>query len=381
MTAPTGLTQRGRRVRYCTRCLMPDTRPRVVFDEHGVCNACLNADHKRTIDWHGRRDEFQRLIEPFRSRDGRWDCIVPWSGGKDSSSIAWRLKFDFGMNPLLVTFAPLVPNEVGMQNRELMIQAGFDHIYFRANQQVHRRLSRRFFVERGNMKVAWDAGVNAVPLQVAVHYQVPLVFYAEHGESEYGGRVLSEESKMIRNVTEVIEHQVGDDPRNWVDDEIGIGDLNPYHYPAAKDVDALGVRAFYFAYFFRWSMYENYEFMKSKLPFVTHPAGRTSGTFTDFDSLDDKSDDLYYYMQFIKFGFGRAVRDASRMIQNGQMSRDEGLALARRYDGEFPQEHLGAMLDYLQMGEAELMATIDMHRNPELWFQDGGQWRLRYPLE
>lgn len=381
MTTPHTAPGLGRRVRYCRRCLMPDTRPRIVFDRDGVCNACLNADAKQAIDWTARREEFLRLVEPYRSKDGRWDCVVPWSGGKDSSSIAWKLKFELGLNPLLVTFAPLIPNEVGMRNRETMIQAGFDHLYFRANQRVHRQLSRRFFVERGNMKVAWDAGVNAVPVQVAVQYRIPLVFYAEHGESEYGGRVLSEESKKLRNLTEVIEHQVGDDPRNWVDDGISESDLNPYLYPDASEVAALGVRAFYFAYFFRWSMYENYQYMRSKIPFATHPAGRTPGTFTDFDSLDDKSDDLYYYMQFIKFGFGRAVRDGSRMIQNGHMTRDEALDLARRYDGEFPEEHLEAMLDYLGMSRAELIEIVDRHRNAELWVRDDGRWRLRFPLE
>jgi N-acetyl sugar amidotransferase len=372
---------RGRHVRYCRRCLTPDTRPRIVFDDSGVCNACRTADEKQTIDWAARRAEFEALIEPYRSRDGRWDCVVPWSGGKDSSSIAWKLKFEFGLNPLLVTFAPLVPNDVGMRNRELLIQAGFDHLYFRPNQKVHRHLARRFFIERGNPKVAWDAGVNAVPVQVAVKYEIPLVFYAEHGESEYGGRVLSEQHRKMRDITEVIEHQVGDDPRNWVDDVVSESDLNPYVYPAAPDVARVGVRAFYFAYFFRWSMFENYQYVRDRVPFATHPGGRTQGTFTDFDSLDDKSDDLYYYLQYVKFGFGRAVRDGSRLIQNAHTSRDEALQLARKYDGEFPSEHLDVMLDYLGMSRDELLQTIDLHRNPELWEKTDDGWRLRYPLE
>jgi hypothetical protein len=267
-----------------------------------------------------------------------------------------------------------------MRNREAMIQLGFDHIFFRPNQRVHRHLARRFFVERGNPKVAWDAGVNAMPLQVAVQYGIKLVFYAEHGESEYGGRVLREESSKMRDLTEVIEHQVGDDPRNWVDDVVSEADLNPYLYPDADDVEANGVRAYYFAYFHRWSMLENYHFIRDKLPFSTHPAGRTQGTFTDFDSLDDKSDDLYYYLQYVKFGFGRAIRDACRMIQNNQMTRAEGLELAQKYDGEFPDEHLDAMLDYLSMDRDELVATIDLHRNPELWSEEDGEWRLRYPV-
>jgi N-acetyl sugar amidotransferase len=360
---------------------MPDTRPRIVFDDDGVCNACRYAEAKDRSDWDARRAEFLELVEPYRSQDGGWDCIVPWSGGKDSSTIAYRLRFELGLNPLLVTFSPLIVNDVGSRNREAMIQLGFDHVFFRPNQRVHRHLARRFFVERGNPKVAWDAGVNAVPLQAAASYGIRLVFYAEHGESEYGGRVLGEHSAKIRDLTEVIEHQVGDDARNWVDDVVTEADLNPYVYPDPGRVADVGVTALYFAYFFRWSMLENYHFIREKIPFSTHPDGRTPGTFTHFDSLDDKSDNLYYYLQYVKFGFGRAVRDACRQIQNGQMSREEGLELARRYDGEFPEEHLDDMLDYLSMSRDELVETIDLHRNPELWARDAdGSWLLRHPL-
>src|SRR5262249_15052099 len=158
---------------------------------------------KKGVDWEARRKEFLSMLDNFRSKRGEWDCVVPWSGGKDSSSIAYKLKFEFGMNPLLVTFSPMLPNEVGNQNRETLIRYGFDHLMIRPDQRVHRLLAKRFFIERGNPKVAWDAGVNAAPMQIAVKFGIPLVFYAEHGESEYGGRVLSEESKKLRDFTEV----------------------------------------------------------------------------------------------------------------------------------------------------------------------------------
>jgi hypothetical protein len=270
-------------------------------------------------------------------------------------------------------------NEIGAANREALIRDGFDHVFFRPDQRVHRHLARRFTIERGNPKVAWDAGVNTVPLQIALRYGIKLIFYAEHGESEYGGRVLSEEHRKRRDLAEVIEHQVGDDPRNWVDDVVAERDLNPYVYADPEEIDAAGLRAYYFAYFFRWSMYENFQFIRDRIPFTTHPRGRTPGTFTDFDSLDDKSDDLYYYFQYVKFGFGRAIRDASRFIQNGHMTREEGLGLVRKYDGEFPEAYLDELLDYLSMSREELAEVVDLHRNPELWSNDGGAWKLRYP--
>lgn len=370
-----------REIKYCTRCLMPNSRPRIVFDEEGVCNACRHAEHKQTgIDWELRKKEFVEILDRFRSKDGSWDCVVPWSGGKDSSTIAYKLKYEFGMNPLLVTFSPMMPNEVGNHNREELIRAGFDHHFFRPNQKIHRRLAKRFFIERGNQKVAWDAGVNAVPIQIAVSYEIPLIFYAEHGETEYGGKVIHNESGKTRDFTEVIEHQIGDDPTNWVDEEITENDLQPYIYPEFDKIRKAGVTAYYFAYFNKWSMYENFQYIREKINFMTHPKGRTVGTFTYFDSLDDKMDPLYYYMQFIKFGFGRAIRDASRMIQNGHMTREEGVELAEKYDSEFPDEFFDEVLEYLDLTEEEFHHIVDKHRNPEIWQKEDGKWRLRYPL-
>lgn len=371
----------GREIYYCKKCLTPNSRPRIQFDAQGVCNACRNAEEKSRICWEDRKKEFLDLLASYRSKNGTWDCIVPWSGGKDSSSIAWKLKHEYGMNPLLVTFSPMLPNDVGNHNREALIRAGFDHLFFRPNQKIHRILAKRFFIERGNPKVAWDAGINAIPVQVAVKYNIKLIFYAEHGESEYGGRVLNEESKKIRDFTEVIEHQIGDDPRNWLMEEVFPTDLNPYLYPSAEEIYKTGVKAMYFAYFHRWSMFENYTYIKDKIDFRTNPHGRTCGTFTDFDSLDDKFDDIYYYMQYIKFGFGRCVRDTSRFIQNGHMTRKYALELCQKYDGEFPNLWLDDILEYLDINEQELHNIIDQHRNEEIWHRDTEYfWKLNFTL-
>jgi N-acetyl sugar amidotransferase len=368
------------RINFCKKCLMPDSRPRIEFNLEGVCNACLYSERKiQEIDWNARRQEFFDYVERYRPKSGPYDCIVPWSGGKDSSAIAHKLKFEFGLNPLLVTFSPLLPNDEAVHNREELIKLGFDHVLVRPNQKVSRSLAKRFLVERGNPKVHWDAGVNSAPVRAAIQYGVPLIFYAEHGESEYGGRVLNEESQKIRNFTEVIEHQIGDDPSNWLDSDIELRDLFPYQYPDLDDVDRVGVHALYFAYFFRWSMKDNYEYIKDKVNFMVNKNGRTDGTFTNFDSLDDKIDNLYYYMQFIKFGFGRCTRDVCRYIQNNQMSRKQGLELVRLYDCEFPKSNFNDNLDYLSMTETEFHDVVDLHRNSEIWEKQDSGWTLRHP--
>lgn len=364
-------------IKFCATCLMPNSRPRIVFDAQGICNACHTAAAKAQIDWGARRAEFEALIAQYRGQ-GPYDCIVPWSGGKDSSTIAYKLKFEFGLNPLLVTFSPLMPNEIGVHNREALLRAGFDHVMVRPNQKVSRRLARRFFIERGNPKVHWDAGINSAPVQMAVRLNIPLVFYAEHGESEYGGKLLSEEHAKIRDITEVLEHQIGDHPSNWADEEIFERDLAPYLYPEIEDVRRVGVKAMYFAYFFPWDVVDNFNYIRERIDFRTWPGGRVAGTFIDFDSLDDKIDNLYYYMQMIKFGFGRASRDASRQIYRGRMTRPQAVEMARQYDEEFPRTFFADDLDYLGLTEPEFYRLVDEHRNPEIWKFEGNQWKLRY---
>ena len=368
-------------IRVCKKCLMPTTRPRVLFNDAGVCNACTNAEDKKAINWHDRRQQFLEYVDRYRARDVPYDCLVPWSGGKDSTAIALRLKEEFNLNPLLVTFSPLLPNEVGNHNREQVLKVGFDHVFIRPNQKVAMHLARRFFRERGNPKAAWDAGVTAATVQEAVKYNIPLMFFAEHGESEYGGRVLSEKHKRERDITEFLEHLVGDDPINWVDEVVEERDLAQYIYPDLDDVEKVGVKALYFSYFFKWDVYENYKYVDDRIEFRKAASGRTDGTFTNYDSLDDKIDNIYYYMQLIKFGFGRAVRDSSRLIQLGHMTREQAVEQVRQYDAEYPRTHFEDSLEYLALSKSEFDEIVDMHRNPEIWTQVNTEWQLRFKIK
>jgi len=377
-------------IKICKLCTTPSSRPRISFDSSGVCNACNNSKKKKKIDWKQRKKEFLVICDQIKKVAKRfgneYDCVVPWSGGKDSTSIALKLKFEFGLRPLLVTNSPLIPNKIGEKNREILLDKGFDNIFIRPNQKIAKHLARRFFIERGNPKVAWDAGVNVVPVKVAIKFKIPFIFYAEHGESEYGGLVLNEQSSKLRDYEEVIEHQIGDYPENWIDEIVDRKDLNFYIYPDAREVKNINLKAYYFSYFFKWSMADNYDYVKKNLSnFLLNDNGRTTGTFTNFDSLDDKIDDLYYFMQFIKFGFGRAVRDTSRFIQNDRMSKKEAIEIVKKYDGEFPSKNLDEVLNYLALEESDFQKIIDKHRNIEIWKKNNhnnwlSSWELKNKL-
>lgn len=367
-------------IKYCKKCLTPNSRPRIVFDLNDICNACHTAEEKNKIDWRAREDEFKELIYELKKLGCVYDCVVSWSGGKDSSSIAYKLKYEFGLNPLLVTASPLIPNELALHNRNEMLKLGFDNVLITPSVNVSTYLSKRFLVERGNPKVHWEASKEAIPLITALRYEIPLIMQAEHGDSEYGGLVLSEESKKIRNYTEIVEHIVGDDPTNWIDDFVTENDLFYYRYPDRKKIEELDLKVMYFSYFFRWSMYENYKYIRDKINFKTAPFQRTDGTFTNFDSLDDKIDTLYYYLQYIKFGFGRASRDASRLLNNGHITKEQAIEYIYKYDHEFPRVYLDDQLNYLGITIDELNSIVDKHRNPEIWYKDNNNlWKLKYP--
>jgi N-acetyl sugar amidotransferase len=367
------------KILICKNCFMPSSRPRIHFDENGVCNSCNYQKKKSLIDWAGRRSEFEKICNQHRSKNGEYDCIVPWSGGKDSSSIAYKLKYEFKMNPLLTTFSPLIPTKIGQENRELLINKGFDNYFFRPNQKISKYLSKRFFIERGNPKIHWDAGINSFPLTVALEKKINLIFYAEHGESEYGGRVLHANSDKLRDISEVLENQIGDDPSNWEDDFVTQSDLNVYKYPDVNELKNNQINAYYFSYFFKWDVYENFKYVKDKFNFKQMDE-RISGTFQNYDSIDDHIDPLYYYMQYIKFGFGRCLRDASRLVQNKHLERNLGINYIKKYDGEFPDKVLDKCLKYLDMSLLEFNEIIDKHRNKEIWELNGNKYKLKFNI-
>jgi N-acetyl sugar amidotransferase len=367
-------------IEFCRRCVMPSSRPRVTFTD-GVCNACHWAEEKQRIDWDGREEEFRHVVREHRG-NGRYDCIVPFSGGKDSSVVAYKLR-EAGLHPLLVCYGQLLWTDVGRANFDRMCDLGFDILYFRHNQRVSRYLARRFFIERGHPKQHYDSAVGSLPVQVAVAYRIPLIFYAEFGEAEYGGHILSPEHHRTRDMAEVLENLVGDDARNWADSVVSEADLAPYIYPDPADVAAVGVKAYYYSYFFKWSAFENALFAQKHLGFVgveDSPGvpGRSDGSFEGIDSIDDKIDDLDYWCMFLKFGFGRATRFACRMIQSGYLTREAALPLIQQYDGEFPRRYLPDILDYLGLGVNELREIADKHRNSELWEQKGHIWALKH---
>lgn len=369
---------------YCKKCVMSNQRPRMHFNDDGVCGQCLYSVYKQTmVDWDKREKELETLCDKFRSNDGSWDVIVPASGGKDSSYVAYVLKEKFGMHPLTVTWASAIPTDIGSKNLFNFIQSGYDNILISPNGIIHRKLSKLTFTEYGENFLPFSYGQLHVPLHIAVKFKIPFIMYGENGELEYGGNLKNYNKPQL----DVFGHDYilekfapsskPTDPNRWQDNGFSQKDLTFYMPPSVQDLKNVGIEEHYYSYYEDWMPEKHYEVAKKHFNFLTNPAGRSEGTYTDFASLDDKTDGFHYYLMFIKFGIGRATSDAAHQIRHKIITRDEGVELVLKYDGEYPKMFENEFLDYMNMNKNELENIIDKFRREIIWKKENNEWLLK----
>lgn len=368
-------------VKYCARCVISNQRPRIHFDEQGVCSACRFAEHKQKgIDWTKREHELIKLCDQHRSKDGSWDVIVPASGGKDSTFVAHQLKYKYGMHPLTVTWSPHLYTDIGWKNFQNFIHVGgHDNILGTPNGRVHRQMTRLAFEHLGDPFQPFIYGQKAFPMQMAVKHGISLVMYGEDGEVEYGGDRHAADRCGHDASGDLVKHYFsGVGPLEWLKHGIDLADLKYYLPPDQKACERADLKIRFFGYYKKWVPQENYYYAVEETDFQANPDGRSEGTYSKYASLDDRLDGYHYYLGFIKFGIGRTTSDAAHEIRDGHISREEGVALVHRYDGEFPKKHFKEFLEYTGLSEARFWEVVDGFRPPHLWEKAGSTWRLKY---
>lgn len=365
---------------YCTKCTISNQRPRITFDENGVCSACNYAEYKRSqIDWKQRELELVELLDQHRKNDGSYDVIVPCSGGKDGSFVAHQLKYKYGMNPLTVTWAPHLPTEIGRQNLDNFIASGFDNILGTPNGKVHRLMTKLAFLHVGDPFQPFIYGQTNFPMKVAVQNNVSLIMYGENGEVEYGGDM----KNAFRPNREIKDHDKhyfsGLPPEFWTQHGISEKDISPYKAPSYESILKNKTDIHFYGYYKFWDPQENYYYCSKNTGFTANPE-RSESTYSKYASLDDKLDGFHYYLGYIKFGIGRTTSDTAHEIRDKKITKDEGIALVKRYDGEFPKKHYRSFLSYCDVSEEEFWQVVDSWRSDHIWKQDNGVWKLRNPI-
>ena len=406
-----------REVRFCRSCVISNQRPNsaveyqhtraskkqtIVFDEHDICDACRIAEWKRgEIDWRARERQLIELCDRHRRNDGSYDCIVPGSGGKDSFYAAHLLKYKYGMHPLTVTWAPHVYTDWGWKNFQAWIHAGFDNYLCTPNGKVHRLLTRLAVENLFHPFQPFILGQKSLAPKMAVLHKVPLVFYGEN-EAEYGNP-----QDDMNSAKRDWSYFTASDPANIflggtsvqdLERVFGVdrSELQPYMPADPQDVEALGMEVHYLGYYIKWHPQSCYYYAVEHGGFQASPE-RTPGTYSKYNSIDDRIDDFHYYTTYVKFGIGRATYDAAQDIRSGDINREEGVALVKRFDGEVPERFAEEIFRYLSLPPKEFpaasrafaqpivdrdyfMALADQFRSPHLWTNEGGQWRLRHTV-
>lgn len=302
--------------------------------------------------------------------------IVPCSGGKDGSFVAHQLKYKYNMNPLTVTWAPLVYTEIGRKNLDNFINSGFDNILGSSNQKVKKKLASLSFKHLGDPFQPFIYGVANFPLTISVNYNIPLIMYGENGEVEYGGD-MKNAYRPTREISDHDKHYFSNmPPEIWEEYGLTKKDLYPYLSPDYEKIVNNKTEIHFFGYYKMWDPQENYYYCFKNTDFSSNPE-RTEGTYSKYASLDDKMDGFHFYLSYIKFGIGRATSDSAHEIRDGKITRDEGAALVKKFDSEFPERYYREFLEYCDISEQEFWDVIDSWRSDHIWEKSNSGWHLK----
>ena len=381
-------------VKWCKRCTISNQRPRIVFDENDICTACHNVDYKESINWSDREGELLQLLDQHRSKNGEWDVIVPSSGGKDSGYVAHILKHKYQMSPLLITWSPLSYTNIGLENFNNLNDAGFQSIKYSHNGFLNRKLSRLCLEEFGDAFHTFILGQVYFPIHMALKFNIKLIFYGENGELEYAGdpaskdkpyKDLIEDEAWINGylkgtpINKLVEYGIKN--KSYMEGlKCNKSDLKFYNPPNKSEMLEKGISKNYFMnYFLKWDPQENYYYCARNTGLKPNPE-RSEGTYSKYASLDDKFDGFHYYMRYIKLGLGRCIEDTSHEIRDGLITREEGIDLIKKYDGEFPKKYFNEFLNYLEISENEFWKIVDSWRMEHLWQKINGKWVLKHPI-
>ncbi|MFY9300372.1 MAG: N-acetyl sugar amidotransferase [Candidatus Nitrosotenuis sp.] len=359
-------------MRYCKKCVYPDTKPQLKLDENGICDACHSAEEKEKIDWNARKKELEKILEQYKHKDGsKYDCIIPVSGGKDSHFQTHIIKNVFGLNPLLVSFHPRDFTELGRKNIENLKNFGVDCIEFTANPIVYKKLAKFGLEELGDAAWPEHIGIFTVPVQIAVAYKIPLLVWGENPQMEYGGpAVASTKQYLDREWNEKYGGYFLDKikPQDMVKYGIELKDLKPYLYPSDEEIRSVGVTGIFLGYYMKWDARSQVEIVK-KLGFnvLDEP---NEGTYTNYENLDTKYVGMHDYFKFLKYGFGRASDHASIDIRNKRITREEGLKLVKEYEGKIPTKYYKEFLNEFELTESQFLQICDKFTNKSLFKTD-----------
>jgi len=364
----------GGNMKYCVKCVMPDTKPDLLLNDKGVCNACISFEQRKIINWESRKNELELILDKYRSNNfGYWDCIIPVSGGKDSHAQAIRMK-QLGMNPLCVTSTTCDLSQIGRKNIENLKNLGFDYMEFSPNKIIRRKLNRIGLSQVGDISWPEHVGIFTIPIRVSVQYRIPLLIWGENSQNEYGGPASASENNVLtRRWLEEFGGLLG----LRVSDLLGLEGIEekhliPYTYPTDEQLKDAGTTGIFLGYYLPWDGYTN-ALLAQAHGFNTFET-TVEGSIVNYENLDNCQTGIHDYFKFLKFGFGRATDIACLHLRRGRITRQDAIELVKIHDGKFPWVYLGKplnkILEPLEISIEAFIQICDRFTNKKLFKTD-----------
>lgn len=360
---------------YCKRCIMPNTRPDQYLNDEGVCNGCLSFDYQKKIDWDKRKNDLLGIISEKKLNKDKWNCVVPGSGGKDSTYQIIKAK-ELGLNPVFVTASTCDLSEIGRKNLENIKKIGFDVIEISNNAKIRSKINKIGLELLGDISWPEHVSIFTAPVKFALAYDIPLILWGENPQLEYGGPDESLnnsilDQKWMEEFGGLIGFRVSDLIENH---GFKKNELEIYDYPAQNILKKKSILGIFLGYYERWDSLRNYEVSKDNGFLAYEP--ELEGCYFNFEKIDNHQHGIHDYFKFLKFGFARATDQLCYMIRRNKITRQNAIKLVKKLEGKYPKSYMGKSLDQIlskiDMTEKEFIKICDNFTNKKIFKTDQG---------
>jgi len=363
---------------YCKNCILPDSRPGIIIEENGICNACNNfSTNKSTIDFSLREKQFREVVKNAKSKSKGYDCLIPVSGGKDST---WQVIkcLEYGLNVLAVTWRTPGRTAIGQQNLDNLISLGVDHIDYSISPKVERKFMVNAFEKYGSTAIPMHMAMFAIPPTLAIRYKIPLIVWGENSAFEYGtddealtGFRIDKKWLKKFGVTN------GTTAEDWISDYLTIKELTPYFSPSDSEIESAGVNAIFLGHYFNWDVETS---LNVALANGFKVSDKPKTGIYSYADIDDDFISIHHFLKWYKFGITRAFDNLSLEIRNGRITRDEALKKLVELGDQTPWEDISKFCSFSGLSTERFFEICETFRNTSIWKKDGDTWKINHFL-
>ena len=362
-------------MKFCSECVLPDTRPNLVLNELGICNACVNYKNRVEVNWAHRRNKLLDLVKHTKSKNSKYDCIVPVSGGKDST---WQVVecLELGLRVLAVTWKTPGRNDLGEKNLDNLINLGVDHLDFTVNPKIEKKFILKTFITSGSPAIPMHLAIFSIPLRFALLMQIPLVIYGENSAVEYGGAGKDDDTSVLnQDWIDIYGVTQGTSVNDWIDKELTLKDLFPYAPPQESELSNAGIKSIFLGHYLQWDPRLSRD-VASANGFKNRESGPLTGYY-EFADIDDDFISVHHWLKWYKFGFSRTFDNLSLDIRKGLITRDEALTTISRLGDQTPEQNIISFCEYVGISYTKFMVYSEKFRNLGIWKKNSsGKWTI-----